>query len=92
MNHPAIVILFIVDQSGKSMRTNFIVPTNCDLSVCFLLHIRDLYIVAQLFEHLHECLVHDAVLPVYLFRVINVTHSTCAVRGNISTGVTEQSV
>ena len=41
---------------------SIIVSINIDLSVCFFLHIRDLDIVAQLVEHLHESLVPDAVL------------------------------
>ena len=64
-----------------------IIPINSDLSVRFLLHIRDLNIVPQLVEHLHEGLVPDAVLLVDQFLVINVTHSTWFVLGNISTAM-----
>ena len=41
----------------------FVWAHNPDLSVSFLLHIRDLNIVPQLVEHLHEGLVHDAIMP-----------------------------
>ena len=59
------------------MLFNEITSANPNLSVSFLPHIRDLNIVPQLVEHLHEGLVHDAVLLFYLFLIINVTHSTC---------------
>lgn len=42
----------------------------------FLFHIRNLNIVPQLVEHLHESLVYDAVLLIYVFLVINTTAST----------------
>ena len=53
-----------IEEAYRALR-EYASSKNIDLSVCFLLHIRDPDIVTQLFEHLHKGLVHNAVLLVY---------------------------